>query len=185
MHRIIFLSFLGHTEQETKTLPTNQIPSQENNHVVNRMSRKQEDFSHNEKEQLDNKGNVQKPKDRSQMDGSLGQILEAINPVMFEKLFNESVQSENNVETPHSVLPDENGNNQEEINNEKIGTSMQFSEAMLKPFMGQASNKTKHDFFHKYMADAGDESESKGHQKTTEMSEWMKVDFHQGNELEK
>lgn len=141
-------------------------------------------YSH-EKDWLENGGNAQITEDQNQKARNFRQILGAINPMTFEKLLNESIKAENNANTTASIFYDLNEDNSDEIESEEIGANIRFSEAMLKPFMGQANSKAQHEFFDKYMPHSEEsEDELKEQEKITETADSMEVDLNQGNKSE-
>nr|XP_023027217.1 uncharacterized protein LOC111515221 [Leptinotarsa decemlineata] len=84
----------------------------------------------------------------------IGPLLGAINPIMFERIFNETLRSSGKTGTPHEIFSDYRSKNKTDeptVNNEdKVSTSFSVKGQILKPFMGQATSKNKKDFFKKY-----------------------------------
>nr|CAI5839942.1 unnamed protein product [Callosobruchus analis] len=100
-------------------------------------------------------------------DEHLGDVLGAINPIMFQRVFQEKLKTENSTDenTPHGVFHhhhDGHSHGEHEVTDqneksENVSTSMKIQGVFLKPFMGQPSKKNKEEFFSKFQRSSNDE----------------------------
>ncbi|CAH1996384.1 unnamed protein product [Acanthoscelides obtectus] len=89
----------------------------------------------------------------------LGDVLGAINPVMFQRMFQEKVKINN---TPHDVFHhhhDGRSHGEHQVMGPDVSTSMKIQGSFLKPFMGRPSKKNLEKFFSKYLKSSEDLSQ--------------------------
>ncbi|XP_044253562.1 uncharacterized protein LOC123004380 [Tribolium madens] len=89
------------------------------------------------------KNHFEKLQNFNHSNSDLGYVLGAINPLMFERMFNQTVKVNNSEQNT-----EEDGT---------VGTAMTLNGPMLKPFMGQAQEHAVEDFLDTYNADPNDD----------------------------
>lgn len=99
-----------------------------------------------------------------------GPIVGAINPMMFQRLFDEALKITEHAHSAHesdtahkyfSQKSEKDASEHADTDDHKVSTSMLLSKEMLKPFMGQATKKNLKDFFDMYKPKDKDKKKKK------------------------
>nr|CAH7744370.1 unnamed protein product [Callosobruchus chinensis] len=132
------------------------------------------------------------PSNQRSNDEHLGDVLGAINPIMFQRVFQEKLKTENSTDnnTPHDVFHhhhDGHSHGVHEVtdhNDESgnVSTSMKIQGPFLKPFMGQPSKKNKDDFFSQFQRSSDNPSQENPGK--SEMDDASAMQSAEGNDLQ-